>query len=78
MAILHSFVVSDFIDSLIGLFAAFVLGTQSGTSISAKGGLRTNVLVAIGVATFVDISMRLNGHPGTTRLLPTWSLASDF
>ena len=72
MAALHSFTASDFIDSLISLFGAFVLGTLIGAERQYRqrsGGLRTNVLVAVGAAAFVDIGMRLNGHSGATQII---------
>ena len=72
MAALHSFTVSDFIDSLISLLGAFILGTIIGAERQYRqrsGGLRTNVLVAVGAAAFVDIGMRLNGNAGATQII---------
>jgi putative Mg2+ transporter-C (MgtC) family protein len=72
MAMLHSFSASDFVDSLISLFGAFVLGTLIGAERQYRqrsGGLRTNVLVAVGAATFVDIAMHLNGNVGATQVI---------
>jgi putative Mg2+ transporter-C (MgtC) family protein len=72
MAFLHSFVVGDFLDSLVSLFAAFVLGGLIGAERQYRqrgGGLRTHVLVAVGAATFVDIGMHLNGNPGATQVI---------
>jgi putative Mg2+ transporter-C (MgtC) family protein len=72
MAFLHSFTVSDFLDSLVSLFAAFVLGTLIGAERQYRqrgGGLRTHVLVAVGAATFVDIGMHLNGNVGATQII---------
>jgi putative Mg2+ transporter-C (MgtC) family protein len=72
MAFLHSFDVSDFLDSLVSLFAAFVLGGLIGAERQYRqrgGGLRTHVLVAVGAATFVDIGMHLNGHVGATQII---------
>jgi putative Mg2+ transporter-C (MgtC) family protein len=72
MAFLHSFTVSDFLDSLVSLFAAFVLGTLIGAERQYRqrgGGLRTHVLVAVGAATFVDIGMHLNGNVGATQVI---------
>src|SRR5215813_12868458 len=63
---------SDFIDSLISLFGAFVLGTVIGAERQYRqrsGGLRTNVLVAVGAAAFVDIGMRLGGNTGATQII---------
>ena len=72
MAALHAFTVSDFLDSLISLASAFVLGALIGAERQYRqrsGGLRTNVLVAVGAATFVDIGMHLNGNPGATQVI---------
>jgi putative Mg2+ transporter-C (MgtC) family protein len=72
MAILHSFTISDFIDTLVSLLSAFVLGTLIGAERQYRqrsGGLRTNVLVAVGAATFVDIGMHLNGNAGATQVI---------
>ncbi len=72
MAFLHSFNPADFLDSLISLFGAFVLGTLIGAERQYRqrgGGLRTHVLVAVGAATFVDIGMHLNGHAGATQII---------
>src|ERR1700747_2249213 len=72
MAFLHSFAVGDFLDSLVSLLAAFVLGGLIGAERQYRqrgGGLRTHVLVAVGAATFVDIGMRINGNPGATQII---------
>ena len=72
MAFLHSFAVHDFIDTLVSLGAAFVLGTLIGAERQYRqrgGGLRTHVLVAVGAATFVDIGMHINGNAGATQII---------
>jgi putative Mg2+ transporter-C (MgtC) family protein len=72
MAALHAFTLADFLDSLISLLGAFVLGTLIGAERQYRqrsGGLRTNVLVAVGAATFVDIGMHLNGNAGATQVI---------
>jgi putative Mg2+ transporter-C (MgtC) family protein len=72
MAFLHSFTVSDFLDTLVSLVAAFVLGTLIGAERQYRqrgGGLRTHALVAVGAATFVDIGMHLNGNVGATQVI---------
>ena len=72
MAFVHSFTIPDFLDSLVSLFAAFVLGTLIGAERQYRqrgGGLRTHVLVAVGAATFVDIGMHLNGNAGATQII---------
>jgi len=72
MAALHSFSLTDFIDSLISLFGAFVLGALIGAERQYRqrqGGLRTNALVALGASAFVDIGMHLNGNAGATQII---------
>ena len=72
MAFIHSFAIGDFLDSLVSLAAAFILGTLIGAERQYRqrgGGLRTHVLVAVGAATFVDIGMHLNGNAGATQII---------
>jgi putative Mg2+ transporter-C (MgtC) family protein len=72
MAIVETFQLPDFLNSLIGLTIAFVLGTAIGAERQWKqrsAGLRTNVLVALGACAFVDIAMRLNGAPGAVKVI---------
>jgi putative Mg2+ transporter-C (MgtC) family protein len=72
MMFLHSFTASDFLDSMVSLFSAFVLGTLIGAERQYRqrgGGLRTHVLVAVGAATFVDIGQHLNGNAGATQII---------
>jgi putative Mg2+ transporter-C (MgtC) family protein len=72
MAFLHSFTAGDFLDSMVSLFAAFVLGGLIGAERQYRqrgGGLRTHVLVAVGAATFVDIGQHLNGNVGATQII---------
>lgn len=72
MAFLHSFTTADFLDSMVSLFAAFLLGGMIGAERQYRqrgGGLRTHVLVAVGAATFVDIGMHLNGNVGATQII---------
>jgi putative Mg2+ transporter-C (MgtC) family protein len=72
MAFLHSFAFPDFLDSLVSLLAAFVLGGLIGAERQYRqrgGGLRTHVLVSVGAATFVDIGMHLNGNAGATQII---------
>lgn len=72
MAFLHSFTPSGFLNSLVSLFAAFVLGGLIGAERQYRqrgGGLRTHVLVAVGAATFVDIGIHLNGDVGGTQII---------
>lgn len=72
MSAIQSLHLNDFIDSLISLLTAFVLGTLIGAERQYRqrqGGLRTNALVALGAAAFVDIGMHLNGNPGATQII---------
>jgi putative Mg2+ transporter-C (MgtC) family protein len=72
MAFIHSFALGDFLDSLISLAGAFVLGGLIGAERQYRqrgGGLRTHVLVAVGAATFVDIGQHLNGNAGATQVI---------
>ena len=72
MAMLHSFSANDFLDSFVSLFVAFVLATLIGAERQYRqrsGGLRTNVLVAVGAATFVDIGQHLNANPGAVQVI---------
>jgi putative Mg2+ transporter-C (MgtC) family protein len=72
MAFIHSFAVGDFLDSLVSLLAAFVLGGLIGAERQYRqrgGGLRTHVLVAVGAATFVDIGQHLNGNAGAAQII---------
>jgi putative Mg2+ transporter-C (MgtC) family protein len=72
VAAFHALNLADFVDSLISLFGAFVLGALIGAERQYRqrqGGLRTNALVALGAAAFVDIGMNLNGNPGATQVI---------
>ena len=54
-------------DTAISLTTAFILGSLIGVERQYRqrtAGLRTNVLVAVGAAIFVDMANRLNGHQG--------------
>lgn len=72
MQFLQTFNVTDFIDTLISLSAAFVLGTVIGAERQYRlrtAGLRTNVLVAVGAAAFVDLAMHLTQADGAVRVI---------
>jgi putative Mg2+ transporter-C (MgtC) family protein len=59
-------------DSLLSLFAAFLLGSLIGYERQYRqrtAGLRTNVLVAVGAAIFVDMANRLAGHEGAVHVV---------
>ena len=59
------------LDTAISLFAAFLLGGLIGLERQYRqrtAGLRTNVLVAVGAAIFVDMANRLGGQEGATHV----------
>jgi len=69
---IHTFQLQDFIDTLISLATAFVLGTLIGAERQYRqrsAGLRTNVLVCVGAAAFVDLGNRLTGAEGSVRII---------
>ena len=58
--------------TLASLLAAFVLGGAIGFERQVRqrtAGLRTNTLVAVGAAIFVDMASRLNGSAGATQVV---------
>jgi len=72
MRFLTTFQLADFIDTLVSLTSAFVLGTMIGAERQYRqrtAGLRTNVLVAVGAAAFVDLAMHLTGSDGAVRVI---------
>jgi putative Mg2+ transporter-C (MgtC) family protein len=72
MRFLTTFQIADFADTLVSLFTAFVLGTLIGAERQYRqrtAGLRTNVLVAVGAAAFVDLAMHLDGADGAVRVI---------
>jgi putative Mg2+ transporter-C (MgtC) family protein len=72
MRFLATFQLYDFLDTLVSLISAFVLGTLIGAERQYRqrtAGLRTNVLVAVGAAAFVDLAMRLSGNDGAVRVI---------
>ena len=72
MRFLATFQTYDFLDTLLSLSAAFVLGTLIGAERQYRqrtAGLRTNVLVAVGAAAFVDLAMHLAGADGGVRVI---------
>jgi putative Mg2+ transporter-C (MgtC) family protein len=69
---IHTFQFHDFLDTLVSLFVAFVLGTLIGAERQYRqrsAGLRTNVLVCVGAAAFVDLANRLDGADGAVRVI---------
>lgn len=72
MRFLTTFQLADFVDTLVSLVTAFVLGTLIGAERQYRqrtAGLRTNVLVAVGAAAFVDLAMHLEGAEGAVRVI---------
>lgn len=62
----------EFLNTLVSLLVALVLGTLIGAERQYRqrnAGLRTNALVALGASAFVDLGMRLMGHQGATQVL---------
>ena len=72
MQFIQTFQVNDFLDTIVSLLAAFVLGTLIGAERQYRqrsAGLRTNVLVCVGAAAFVDLANRLTGAEGSVRVI---------
>src|SRR6266446_9462576 len=72
MQFLTTFQAIDFLDSLVSLTAAFILGTLIGAERQYRqrsAGLRTNVLVSVGAAAFVDLANHLSGADGSVRVI---------
>src|SRR6201987_5202165 len=72
MRFLQTFQLHDFFDTLVSLFVAFVFGTLIGAERQYRqpsAGLRTNVLVAVGAAAFVDLADHLAGADGSVRVI---------
>lgn len=72
MRFMHTFQLYDFLDTLVSLFTAFVFGTLIGAERQYRqrsAGLRTNVLVSVGAAAFVDLANHLTGADGSVRVI---------
>lgn len=72
MEAIHNINLTSLLDTLISLTAAFVLGGLIGFERQYRqrtAGLRTNVLVAVGAALFVDMANRLHGHDGAVHVM---------
>lgn len=72
MEAIHNINLTSLLDTLISLAAAFVLGGLIGFERQYRqrtAGLRTNVLVAVGAALFVDMANRLHGHDGAVHVM---------
>ena len=72
MAAIPAFNAAEFLNSLANLAIAFFLGVLIGSERQYRqrtAGLRTNVLVSVGAAAFVDLGMRLTGNPGAVQVV---------
>ncbi|QNP50031.1 MgtC/SapB family protein [Diaphorobacter aerolatus] len=72
MQALHNLNTVAALNTLVSLFFAFVFGSVIGLERQIRqrtAGLRTNTLVAVGAAVFVDLALRLNGTEGATRVI---------
>ncbi len=72
LAALSNLQPGPFLDSCVSVGVAFALGALIGLERQYRqrtAGLRTNVLVAVGAAAFVDIGMRLNGAASGAQVL---------
>jgi putative Mg2+ transporter-C (MgtC) family protein len=68
----RTFELFDFFDTIVSLSVAFVFGTLIGAERQYRqrsAGLRTNVLVSVGAAAFVDLAEHLNGAEGAVRVI---------
>ncbi len=72
MEALNNINIESLTDTLISLTTAFVLGSVIGIERHHRqrtaGLLRTNVLVTVGAAVFVDMANRLTGHEGAVHV----------
>lgn len=72
MRFIATFDAASFLDTIISLGAAFILGTLIGAERQYRqrtAGLRTNVLVAVGAAAFADLASRIGGPTDAMRVV---------
>lgn len=72
MAFVQNINLVSLLDTLVSLLTAFVLGCVIGFERQYRqrtAGLRTNVLVAVGAAVFVDMANRLGGHEAAVHVV---------
>ncbi|MBF5004086.1 MgtC/SapB family protein [Diaphorobacter caeni] len=72
MQALHNLNAQAALNTLVSLFFAFIFGSVIGLERQIRqrtAGLRTNTLVAVGAAVFVDLAMRLSDADGATRVI---------
>lgn len=63
---------ASLLNTVLALITAFVLGGAIGLERQVRqrtAGLRTNVLVAVGAAIFVDMAKRLDGNEGAVHII---------
>ncbi len=72
MEAINNINLASLLDTSVSLTAAFVFGGLIGLERQYRqrtAGLRTNVLVAVGAAIFVDMANRLDGHSGAVHVV---------
>lgn len=72
MEAIHNINLASLLDTLLSLISAFVLGGLVGFERQYRqhtAGLRTNVLVAVSSAVFVDMAYRLHGYDGAIHVV---------
>ncbi len=72
MQAIHNLNAEAALNTFVALFLAFIFGCVIGLERQIRqrtAGLRTNTLVAVGAAVFVDLALRLNGADGATRVI---------
>lgn len=72
MRFIETFELLPFLDTVVSLGAAFILGTLIGVERQYRqrtAGLRTNVLVAVGAAAFADLAGRVGGPTDVLRVV---------
>lgn len=72
MRFLETFALGPTLDSAFSLIVAFILGTLVGAERQYRqrsAGLRTNTLVAVGSAAFVDLAQRIAGDAESVRVI---------
>lgn len=72
MQIIDNINLASALDTSLSLITAFVLGGIIGLERQFRqrtAGLRTNVLVAVGAAIFIDIANRVGGHEGIVHVV---------
>lgn len=72
LQVIQNINLNSLLDTSISLFSAFVCGAIIGFERQFRqrtAGLRTNVLVAVGAAIFVDMGNRLTGNDGAVHIV---------